>query len=214
MDNLANLNIEVEVKLDDGFIAQPWFEVVKPMFWFIIPLKAKSLEKAILMNKQLYDRSLKDLILEKNDGGAPLTLRYSFIRMHAAASKIVNSRSKFDEESSLEETLSCYKVLVAEFPILEIEGPFEYDNWRLQKAIKKTVCGSFIVKVDYQIDWTITKCIEAVKHSDRAGWGLVMGHHISCETTDTSIADLCIALAMYLLLGKLAELDEAEEDRE
>lgn len=33
------------------------------------------------------------------------------------------------------------------------------------------------MQVDHQIDWTITKYIEAVEHAERAGWGLVMGRH-------------------------------------
>ncbi|XP_024027978.1 enolase, partial [Morus notabilis] len=64
-------------------------------------------------------------------------------------------------------------------------------------AASKMVDSSrkFNKEVD-QIDWTITKCIEAVKKAERAGWGLVIDRHFSCGTKDTSIADLCIGLAM------------------
>ncbi|EXB36670.1 Enolase 1 [Morus notabilis] len=100
----------------------------------------------------------------------------------------------------------CHKLLVAEFPSLEIYDPFVYDDWlhfiKLTREIRRVVD---------QIDWTITKCIEAVKKAERAGWGLVIDRHFSCGTKDTSIADLCIGLAM---LGEIEkEVDEEYMER-
>jgi enolase len=111
-----------------------------------------------------------------------------------------------------------YVELIAEFPIITIEDPFDQDDWetwklftaqvgektqvvgddltvtnvtRVQRAIDEKSCNALLLKVN-QIG-TVSESIDAVKLCKQNGWG-VMTSHRSGETEDVTIADLAVGL--------------------
>jgi enolase len=111
-----------------------------------------------------------------------------------------------------------YAQLIADFPIITIEDPFDQDDWaawqaftekvggptqvvgddltvtnvtRVQKAIDDKACNALLLKVN-QIG-SLTESINAVKLCKQNQWG-VMTSHRSGETEDVSIADLAVGL--------------------
>merc|ERR1712127_455298 len=111
-----------------------------------------------------------------------------------------------------------YAELIAEFPIITIEDPFDQDDWetwklftaqvgektqvvgddltvtnvtRVQRAIDEKSCNALLLKVN-QIG-TVSESIDAVKLCKQNGWG-VMTSHRSGETEDVTIADLAVGL--------------------
>uniref|UniRef100_A0A7S2XY39 phosphopyruvate hydratase n=1 Tax=Fibrocapsa japonica TaxID=94617 RepID=A0A7S2XY39_9STRA len=116
------------------------------------------------------------------------------------------------------ELANMYKKLMADFPIVSIEDPFDQDDWanyaafqaecgdqvqivgddllvtnpaRIAEATEKKACNALLLKVN-QIG-SVTESIEAVKMSKQNGWG-VMASHRSGETEDSYIADLAVGL--------------------
>jgi enolase len=115
-----------------------------------------------------------------------------------------------------DEMVALYQKLIAEYPIVTIEDPFDQDDWenwskitaavdiqivgddltvtnpvKIQEAIEKKSCNCLLLKVN-QIG-SISESIDAVKLSKQAGWG-VMTSHRSGETEDNYIADLAVGL--------------------
>eukprot|EP00536_Pseudo-nitzschia_multiseries_P017896 jgi/Psemu1/264574/estExt_Genewise1Plus.C_19140002 len=115
-----------------------------------------------------------------------------------------------------DEMVALYQKLIAEYPIVTIEDPFDQDDWdnwskitaatdiqivgddltvtnptKIQEAIDKKSCNCLLLKVN-QIG-SISESIDAVKLSKQAGWG-VMTSHRSGETEDNYIADLAVGL--------------------
>jgi len=115
-----------------------------------------------------------------------------------------------------DEMVALYQKLIAEYPIVTIEDPFDQDDWenwskitaacdiqivgddltvtnpaKIQEAIEKKSCNCLLLKVN-QIG-TISESIDAVKLSKQNGWG-VMTSHRSGETEDNYIADLAVGL--------------------
>jgi enolase len=115
--------------------------------------------------------------------------------------------------------LAMYKAMVAKYPIVSIEDPFEQDDWanwcaatgalggpcqivgddllvtnpkRIATAIEKKAANALLLKVN-QIG-SVSESIQAVLDAQAAGWG-VMTSHRSGETEDTFIADLAVGLA-------------------
>jgi enolase len=113
---------------------------------------------------------------------------------------------------------NIYKELIAKYPIVSIEDPFEQDDWdnytaftadvgknvqivgddllvtnssRIKTASEKKACNALLLKVN-QIG-TVTESIDAVKLAKQNGWG-VMTSHRSGETEDNYIADLAVGL--------------------
>jgi len=115
-----------------------------------------------------------------------------------------------------DEMVALYQKLIAEYPIVTIEDPFDQDDWanwnkitaatdiqivgddltvtnpaKIQEAIDQKSCNCLLLKVN-QIG-SISESIDAVKLSKQAGWG-VMTSHRSGETEDNYIADLAVGL--------------------
>merc|ERR1719198_742480 len=114
--------------------------------------------------------------------------------------------------------LDFYADMVAKYPIVTIEDPFDQDDWanwskivarlgeqvqivgddltvtnptKIQEAVEKKSANCLLLKVN-QIG-SISESIDAVKLSKQNGWG-VMTSHRSGETEDNYIADLAVGL--------------------
>jgi len=117
-----------------------------------------------------------------------------------------------------DELIAFYKDMIAKYPIVTIEDPFDQDDWdnwskicsevgkdvqivgddltvtnptKIQQAIDQGSANCLLLKVN-QIG-TISESIDAVKLSKQNGWG-VMTSHRSGETEDSYIADLAVGL--------------------
>jgi enolase len=117
-----------------------------------------------------------------------------------------------------DELIAFYKKIIADYPIVTIEDPFDQDDWdnwtkfckevgkdvqivgddltvtnpiKIQEAIEKGSANCLLLKVN-QIG-SISESIDAVKLSKQNGWG-VMTSHRSGETEDSYIADLAVGL--------------------
>jgi enolase len=128
-----------------------------------------------------------------------------------------------DKDSSLlltgDELIAFYKEMIAKYPIVTIEDPFDQDDWdnwtkfckevgkdvqivgddltvtnpvKIQEAINLGSANCLLLKVN-QIG-SISESIDAVKLSKQNGWG-VMTSHRSGETEDFYIADLAVGLS-------------------
>ncbi|KAL7414758.1 enolase [Mrakia frigida] len=109
-----------------------------------------------------------------------------------------------------------YNDMVAKYPIVSIEDPFDQDDWeswthltagtktqvvgddltvtnviRIKTAIEKKACNGLLLKIN-QIG-TISESIQATQLAQSSKWG-VMTSHRSGETENTFIADLAVAL--------------------
>jgi len=120
---------------------------------------------------------------------------------------------------SKSEMLAWYKEIVAKYPIVSIEDPFDQDDWdaytemvadmggpvqivgddllvtnpmRIAHAKEKQAANALLLKVN-QIG-SITEAIQASMDSVAAGWGVMVSHR-SGETEDTFIADLAVGLS-------------------
>uniref|UniRef100_A0A7R9VPQ6 phosphopyruvate hydratase n=1 Tax=Pseudictyota dubia TaxID=2749911 RepID=A0A7R9VPQ6_9STRA len=117
-----------------------------------------------------------------------------------------------------DELIQFYKDMIAKYPIVTIEDPFDQDDWdnwttfcqavgkdvqvvgddltvtnptKIQEAVDKGSANCLLLKVN-QIG-SISESIDAVKLSKKNGWG-VMTSHRSGETEDSYIADLAVGL--------------------
>lgn len=115
-----------------------------------------------------------------------------------------------------------YAELVATYPIVSIEDPFEeeaFDDFarltarlpntiivgddiyvtnpkRLEKGIKMCATNALLLKLN-QIG-SVSEAFDAARMSFRAGWK-VMASHRSAETEDSALADVAVALGCELL---------------
>jgi len=127
-----------------------------------------------------------------------------------------------DKDSSLlltgDELIAFYKDMIAKYPVVTIEDPFDQDDWdnwskfckevgekvqivgddltvtnpiKIQQAVDQGSANCLLLKVN-QIG-SISESIDAVKLSKQNGWG-VMTSHRSGETEDSYIADLAVGL--------------------
>jgi len=127
-----------------------------------------------------------------------------------------------EKDSSLlltgDELIAFYKEMIAKYPIVTIEDPFDqndWDNWtkfcqdvgkdvqvvgddltvtnpiKIKEAVEKGSANCLLLKVN-QIG-SISESIDAVTLSKQNGWG-VMTSHRSGETEDSYIADLAVGL--------------------
>jgi len=127
-----------------------------------------------------------------------------------------------DKDPSLllsgDELIAFYKDMIAKYPIVTIEDPFDQDDWdnwtklchdvgtdvqivgddltvtnpvKIHEAVEKGSANCLLLKVN-QIG-SISESIDAVKLSKQSGWG-VMTSHRSGETEDSYIADLAVGL--------------------
>ena len=117
-----------------------------------------------------------------------------------------------------EEQVNYLQNLTQKYPILSIEDGMDENDWdgwealtkkigdkvqlvgddlfvtnvkRLSKGISKSIANSILIKVN-QIG-TLTETFEAVKMAHNAGYTAVMSHR-SGETSDSTIADLSVAM--------------------
>jgi len=115
--------------------------------------------------------------------------------------------------------MTFYKDMVAKYPIVSIEDPFDQDHWsaysemvdvmgenvqvvgddllvtnpkRIAYAKEQRAANALLLKVN-QIG-SITESIQASLDSVAEGWGVMVSHR-SGETEDTFIADLCVGLS-------------------
>ena len=122
------------------------------------------------------------------------------------------------EEKSPQEMLDFYGDLISRFPIRYIEDPFEQEDFkhtaqltktvsgrvqivgddifvtnvtRLKKGIEMGTANALLLKVN-QIG-SLTEAIQAANLAMKNGYGVVTSHR-SGETSDTTIADLSVAL--------------------
>ena len=143
-----------------------------------------------------------------------------FVGFDAASSEFYdNSHYEIDGENKTPEQLTeFYSSLVDRFPIRYIEDPFEQEAFentaeltrkignkveivgddifvtnvsRLQRGIEMGAANALLLKVN-QIG-SLTEAIEAATLSKKSKYGVVTSHR-SGETTDTTIADLAVAL--------------------
>lgn len=117
-----------------------------------------------------------------------------------------------------DEMIAFYKKLIATYPIVTIEDPFDQDDWanwtkftaavgkdvqvvgddltvtnpiKIQQALDTKAANCLLLKVN-QIG-SISESIDAVKLSKQNGWGIMTSHR-SGETEDNYIADLAVGL--------------------
>lgn len=120
-----------------------------------------------------------------------------------------------------EQIVEFWHHLLAEYPIVSLEDPFEQDDFlswhmlrdrlqrerrqvqvvgddltvtnttRIQRAIDEQLCNALLLKVN-QVG-TLTEAIAAAKLAKTAGWNVMVSHR-SGETEDPFIADLAVAL--------------------
>lgn len=122
------------------------------------------------------------------------------------------------KEFSAEEMVDFYENLVNKYPIISIEDGMDEEDWdgwklltdrlgdriqlvgddlfvtnteRLNKGIELGVSNSILIKLN-QIG-TITETLDAIEMAKKAGFTVVVSHR-SGETSDTTIADLVIAV--------------------
>merc|ERR1740129_1281382 len=120
---------------------------------------------------------------------------------------------------STSEMMDFYKEIVAKYPIVSIEDPFDQDHWeaytemveemgdavqivgddllvtnpkRIAYAKEKKAANALLLKVN-QIG-SISEAIVASLDSVAEGWGVMVSHR-SGETEDTFIADLAVGLS-------------------
>ncbi|TXI63509.1 phosphopyruvate hydratase [Mycolicibacterium mageritense] len=125
----------------------------------------------------------------------------------------------FEKETrSAEQMGEFYAGLLDAYPLVSIEDPLSEDDWdgwvalttaigdrvqlvgddlfvtnpeRLEEGIEKGAANALLVKVN-QIG-TLTETLDAVALAHNSGYRTMMSHR-SCETEDTTIADLAVAV--------------------
>jgi len=116
------------------------------------------------------------------------------------------------------ELAQLYVDLIAKYPIVSVEDPFEQDDWeawthfvksceiqcvgddltvtnplRIKTAIEKKSCNSLLLKIN-QIG-TISESIQAAQLAQSDGWSVMVSHR-SGETENTVIADVVVGLGV------------------
>ncbi len=145
-----------------------------------------------------------------------------WIAMDPAASEVYKEgKYHLEREGRVltsEEMVDFYATLVDKYPIISIEDGLDEDDWegfqlmmerlgdrlqivgddllvtnteRIAKAIDLNAANSVLVKVN-QIG-SLTEAIAAVRMAQKHGWTAVTSHR-SGETSDTTIADIAVAL--------------------
>lgn len=158
------------------------------------------------------------------------------IALDAAAASFFNKEKNvyetFEGEKSSDELLTMYHQLIAEFPIVSIEDPFDENDWDgfiamtealgeevtivgddlfvtnidfLKRGIKEKAANAILIKVN-QIG-TLTETLDAIKMAKEAGFKTIVSHR-SGETEDTFIADLAYGSAAgEIKTGSLSRSD-------
>ena len=155
------------------------------------------------------------------------------ICLDVAANELINDKGEYSIQSknftSVDDNISYYKKLTANYPIKSIEDPFaeeDLDSWkkitseigskvqivgddlfvtnvkRLKKGIKEKSANSILVKPN-QIG-TLTETLEVISSAKAANFNTIISHR-SGDTEDTFIADLASAtMSSQIKTGSLA----------
>lgn len=135
-------------------------------------------------------------------------------------------------KKTTDELIEYYKELVATYPLISIEDPFDENDWDgfvkltkimgdkvqivgddlfvtnkrfLQKGIDMGACNAILLKVN-QIG-TITETLDTIKLAHEAGYKTILSHR-SGETEDTTIADLVVGLDLgQIKTGSMSRSD-------
>lgn len=141
-----------------------------------------------------------------------------------------------DKVLSSDELLEYYSGLIERYPIISVEDPFDEEDWdafkkmtkehegkvqivgddlfvtntkRLVRGIEEDSANSILIKLN-QIG-TITETLEAIEMAKKAGFTSVISHR-SGETSDSTIADLAVAVnAGQIKTGAPARSDRVEK---
>ncbi len=143
-----------------------------------------------------------------------------FIALDCAASSFYNPETgKYNvdgEEKTAEALMAYYEDLLARYPIISIEDPFDEEDWeafaefnkrvgdkvqivgddiyvtnieRLKRGIEMNATNSILIKLN-QIG-TVTETLDTIETAKKAGMTYIISHR-SGETEDTFIADLAV----------------------
>ena len=155
------------------------------------------------------------------------------ICLDVAANELINKEGKYslnsDKFISVDESITYYKNLVSNYPIISIEDPFAEDDWdawskltkeigkkvqivgddlfvtnvnRLKRGIKEKSANSILIKVN-QIG-TLTETLDVIDLAKKNNFGTIISHR-SGDTEDTFIADLSVATqSTQIKTGSLA----------
>ncbi len=155
------------------------------------------------------------------------------ICLDVAANELINDKGEYSIQSnnftSVDDNISYYKKLTANYPIKSIEDPFaeeDWDSWkkitseigskvqivgddlfvtnakRLNKGIKEKSANCILVKPN-QIG-TLTETLEVISTAKAANFNTIISHR-SGDTEDTFIADLASAtMSSQIKTGSLA----------
>ena len=155
------------------------------------------------------------------------------ICLDVAANELINKEGKYSIQSnnftSVDNIISYYKKLTANYPIKSIEDPFaeeDWDSWkkitseigknvqivgddllvtnskRLKKGIENSSANSILIKPN-QIG-TLSETLEVISIAKKANFNTIISHR-SGDTEDTFIADLAVATeSSQIKTGSLA----------
>ncbi len=215
--------------------------------FMIAPVKAKSFAEATRMSSEIY-HILKKVIAKKygknavhvgDEGGFAPPVKDAYqalnlitkaldlsgysrkvkIAMDPAASEFYkNGYYDIGKKLNSEKMAEHYYDLMAKYPIVSLEDPFDQDDFiswkdmmkrgpkytqivgddllvtnieRIKMAKKEKLCNALLLKVN-QIG-TLTEAITAAKYAMKNKWHVMVSHR-SGETEDPFIADLAVAL--------------------
>ena len=149
--------------------------------------------------------------------------RECFIALDVAASEFYRDGEYVLEREGVSlkssELVDLYAQWAKTYPVLSIEDGMDEDDWegwrqlhgrlgdrtqlvgddlyttnleRIQRGIQERATNAVLIKLN-QIG-TLSETLEAIRLTQKAGWGVVISHR-SGETEDTTIADLAVATA-------------------
>jgi enolase len=158
-----------------------------------------------------------------------------FLAMDPAVSELYDKKTKRyklkveKKNLSSKQMIAMWEKWVAKYPIVSLEDGLDQDDWegwveltkrlgkkvalvgddflvtnvnRLSKAIEMKAGNAILIKVN-QIG-TLSESVDAIMLAKQFGWKVSVSHR-SGETTDTTIADLAVAVnADYIKIGSLS----------
>ena len=183
---------------------------------------------AINSNEEALDLIIESIKKSKLKPGIDVN-----ICLDVAANELINKEGKYslnsDKFISVDESITYYKNLVSNYPIISIEDPFaegDWDAWskltkeigkkvqivgddlfvtnvtRLKRGIKEKSANSILIKVN-QIG-TLTETLDVIDLAKKNNFNTIISHR-SGDTEDTFIADLAVATqSTQIKTGSLA----------
>ncbi|MBU1000007.1 hypothetical protein KKE78_01240 [Patescibacteria group bacterium] len=177
---------------------------------FIVPSKDQNPEIGLKILKEVFS---KLLLKDPKINPAGLGLDVAASSFYIDGNYLIGSKAM-----KMNDLLSCYKQLSADYELFSIEDPFAEDDWRgfiaatkelgkevwiiaddltttnvesIRLAQKRKAANAVIIKLN-QIG-SVTETIAATVLAKSYGWKIVVSHR-SGETFDTFIADLAVGL--------------------